>query len=293
MMILTASSPDLASAKELKKLVVTKTYPKQSEMNVMVESKVSIRFSETIQKGFGISKISFQGTGSNYIAYTYEIKGNILQIIPKKNLKYGTKYTVFIPANAIKNKSGKNMGEEYYFTFITEDDPDQYSGKEEQEAVGDSSHRISIEASMKDELSDEEKAYLIETLKSIGVNVKSVDVELIVAENAGESAEATEETAEASDIAEGASQDTSVETTNDNESDSFDVILVNSGDNRIPLIQALRRIAALGLREAKDIADNPPKVVKEGVSRVEAERAVTFLEEVGANASIVPHVHND
>jgi ribosomal protein L7/L12 len=286
--------PVLASAKGEKKLIITNTYPKKCEMNVMVESKVSIRFNEAIQKGYGISNISFQGTGSDYIAYTYEIKGNILQLIPKKNLKIGMKYTIIIPSNAIKDKSGNYMEEGYKLTFITEEDYVQNSGKEEQETTLDSSHRITIEAIMENELSDDEKAYLTETLRSIGVVVKSVDTEKIVAEDTGgEAAEVSEESAETSEVAEGASQDSGVEAVNDNEAVEFDVILVDSGGYKIQVIKVIREITTWGLRQAKDIADNPPKVVKEGVSREAAEEAARLLEEVGATTSIVPHDQND
>lgn len=65
------------------------------------------------------------------------------------------------------------------------------------------------------------------------------------------------------------------------EKDSFDVELVGAGDNKIAVIKVVREITGLGLKEAKGIVDSAPKVVKEGVSKDEAEELKKKIEEAG------------
>jgi large subunit ribosomal protein L7/L12 len=66
----------------------------------------------------------------------------------------------------------------------------------------------------------------------------------------------------------------------------FDVILASAGDQKIKVIKAVREITGLGLKEAKDLVDNTPKAVKEGVSKEEAEEVKAKLAEVGANVEV-------
>ena len=70
------------------------------------------------------------------------------------------------------------------------------------------------------------------------------------------------------------------------EKTSFDVILKEFGDKKIQVIKEVRALTALGLKEAKDLVDNAPKPVKEGVSKEEAEVAREKLEAVGAVVEI-------
>ncbi len=70
------------------------------------------------------------------------------------------------------------------------------------------------------------------------------------------------------------------------EQTEFDVILASPGDQKIKVIKAVREITGLGLKEAKEVVDNAPKAVKEGVSKEEAEEAKAKLEEVGANVEV-------
>ncbi len=70
------------------------------------------------------------------------------------------------------------------------------------------------------------------------------------------------------------------------EKTEFDVELTNVGDNKIKVIKAVREITGLGLKEAKEVVDGAPKVLKEGVSKEDAEAAKAKLEEVGATATI-------
>ncbi len=66
------------------------------------------------------------------------------------------------------------------------------------------------------------------------------------------------------------------------EKTSFDVVLKEIGEKKIQVIKEVRAITGLGLKEAKDLVDNAPKAVKEGVSKDEAEEAKSQLEAAGA-----------
>ena len=66
------------------------------------------------------------------------------------------------------------------------------------------------------------------------------------------------------------------------EKDEFDVELVAAGASKVKVIKAVREITGLGLKEAKELVDGAPKVVKEGVSKAEAEEIKAKLEGEGA-----------
>jgi len=66
------------------------------------------------------------------------------------------------------------------------------------------------------------------------------------------------------------------------EKTTFDVILASFGEKKIQVIKEVRALTGLGLKEAKDLVDNCPKPVKEGVSKEDAEAAKNQLEEAGA-----------
>ncbi|MFO7315703.1 MAG: 50S ribosomal protein L7/L12 [Bacilli bacterium] len=70
------------------------------------------------------------------------------------------------------------------------------------------------------------------------------------------------------------------------EKTEFDVVLANAGDQKIKVIKVVREITGLGLKEAKDLVDNAPKPLKEGVSKEEAEEIKAKLEEVGASIEL-------
>ena len=55
------------------------------------------------------------------------------------------------------------------------------------------------------------------------------------------------------------------------EKDSFDVELTSAGDSKVKVIKVVREVTGLGLKEAKDLVDSAPKVIKEGVSKAEAD----------------------
>jgi large subunit ribosomal protein L7/L12 len=70
------------------------------------------------------------------------------------------------------------------------------------------------------------------------------------------------------------------------EKTEFDVILTASGDKKIQVIKVVRELTGLGLKEAKSVADDAPKAVKEKVSKAEAQEMKKKLEEVGATIEI-------
>ena len=70
------------------------------------------------------------------------------------------------------------------------------------------------------------------------------------------------------------------------EKTEFDVELVAAGASKVKVIKVVREITGLGLKEAKDLVDNAPKVVKEAVSKEEAEEIKAKLEGEGAEVNI-------
>lgn len=70
------------------------------------------------------------------------------------------------------------------------------------------------------------------------------------------------------------------------EKDSFDVELTAAGDKKIATIKAVREITGLGLKEAKELVDGAPTMIKEGVATAEAEEIKAKLEEAGASITL-------
>ena len=70
------------------------------------------------------------------------------------------------------------------------------------------------------------------------------------------------------------------------EKTEFDVELTEAGDQKVKVIKFVREITGLGLKEAKDVVDGAPKVVKEQASKEEAEEIKKKLEEVGAKVTL-------
>ena len=70
------------------------------------------------------------------------------------------------------------------------------------------------------------------------------------------------------------------------EKTEFNVVLVDSGDKKINVIKVVRAITGLGLKEAKDAVEGTPSVLKEGVSKADAEAAKKELEEAGAKVEL-------
>ncbi|HHF43176.1 MAG: 50S ribosomal protein L7/L12 [Candidatus Aminicenantes bacterium] len=70
------------------------------------------------------------------------------------------------------------------------------------------------------------------------------------------------------------------------EKTEFTVILKEVGDKKINVIKTVREVTSLGLKEAKDLVDNAPKPIKEGISKEEAEEIKKKFEEVGATVEL-------
>jgi large subunit ribosomal protein L7/L12 len=70
------------------------------------------------------------------------------------------------------------------------------------------------------------------------------------------------------------------------EKTDFDVVLTETGANKVSVIKAVREITGLGLKEAKDLVDGAPKTVKEALPKADAEAAKKKLEEAGAKAEL-------
>ena len=70
------------------------------------------------------------------------------------------------------------------------------------------------------------------------------------------------------------------------EKTEFNVMLLETGANKVSVIKAVREITGLGLKEAKDLVDGAPKAVKEGIPKADAEAAKKKLEEAGAKAEL-------
>ena len=70
------------------------------------------------------------------------------------------------------------------------------------------------------------------------------------------------------------------------EKDEFNVMLTSAGSSKINVIKVVRSITSLGLKEAKELVDNAPKAIKEGVSKADADDIKTQLEEAGASVEL-------
>lgn len=75
-------------------------------------------------------------------------------------------------------------------------------------------------------------------------------------------------------------------TTAEAEQTEFDVILKSAGAAKLAVIKAVKELAGLGLKEAKELVDGAPKAVKEKVSKAEAEQIKSALEEAGAEVEV-------
>lgn len=71
------------------------------------------------------------------------------------------------------------------------------------------------------------------------------------------------------------------------EKSSYDVVLKNAGASKLAIVKLVREITGLGLKESKEIVDNAPGAIKEGVSKAEAEEMQKTLTEAGAEVELV------
>ena len=84
----------------------------------------------------------------------------------------------------------------------------------------------------------------------------------------------------------GAGAGGAAEAPEEEEKTAFDVVLTSAGGSKIAVIKVIRAATGLGLKEAKAVADEAPKAVKEGISREDADRLKAELEEAGATVEI-------
>ena len=70
------------------------------------------------------------------------------------------------------------------------------------------------------------------------------------------------------------------------EKDEFDVVIAAAGDKKIQVIKEVRGLTSLGLKEAKELVDNAPKAILEGVDKETAEKAKEVLEGAGATVEL-------
>ena len=70
------------------------------------------------------------------------------------------------------------------------------------------------------------------------------------------------------------------------EQTEFDVVLTGAGEKKVNVIKAVRELTGLGLKEAKEMVDSAPSVIKEGAGKDDAEAAKTKLEEAGASVEL-------
>jgi large subunit ribosomal protein L7/L12 len=70
------------------------------------------------------------------------------------------------------------------------------------------------------------------------------------------------------------------------EQTEFNVVLTAAGESKVNVIKAVRELTGLGLKEAKDLVDGAPKVIKEGVSKADADAALKKLIEAGATGEL-------
>ena len=70
------------------------------------------------------------------------------------------------------------------------------------------------------------------------------------------------------------------------EKSSFDVVLKAAGSNKLAVVKAVKELTGLGLKEAKDMVDGAPSVLKEGLAKAEAEGLKKQLEEAGAEVEL-------
>lgn len=73
---------------------------------------------------------------------------------------------------------------------------------------------------------------------------------------------------------------------NQEEKSDFDVVLAEIGESKMNVIKAVKEVTGLGLKDAKELVDNAPKAIKEGVPKADAEQMKAKLEEAGAKVEL-------
>jgi hypothetical protein len=162
-----------AAAKDTKAPTITKTSPVDKATDIMKECEIVIRFSELIKKGKTIDQINIISALGKTVAYTYEIKDNLLVVTPKTKLAYNMNYTVTIPSGAVKDAAGNILKKDKSFDFITEEDP----GKKSDTVEEGITYEIGLEATLQGEITQVMQQYLVQYLKMLGIEAKITKVD--------------------------------------------------------------------------------------------------------------------
>ncbi|MDF2909036.1 MAG: hypothetical protein K0R34_4357, partial [Herbinix sp.] len=152
-----------AAAKDTKAPTITKTSPVDEATDIMKECEIVIRFSEIIKSGKTVDQINIMSALGKEVAYSYEIKDNLLIITPKTKLDYNKNYTVTIPSGAVKDTAGNILKKDKSFDFITEEDP----GKKDVEAKEGITYNIGLEATLQGEFTPVMQQYLVQYLQQM------------------------------------------------------------------------------------------------------------------------------
>lgn len=102
---------------------VVSTEPVNDATSVTVNKTISVTFSEEVQAGTAYDSIAVKDAAGKAVEVTKSITGKVLGIKPNANLAYSTKYTVVIPAGAVKDLAGNALEQSYTFGFTTEAAP--------------------------------------------------------------------------------------------------------------------------------------------------------------------------
>jgi hypothetical protein len=162
-----------AAAKDTKAPTITKTSPVDKATDIMKECEIVVRFSEIIKNGKTVDQINIMSALGKEVAYSYEIKDNLLIITPKTKLAYNMNYTVTIPSGAVKDTAGNLLKKDKSFDFITEEDP----GKKTVEDKKGITYNIGLEATLQGEITPIMQQYLVQYLKMLGIEAKITKVE--------------------------------------------------------------------------------------------------------------------
>jgi methionine-rich copper-binding protein CopC len=175
---LSMTTPAYAAKKDTKAPTVTGTNPEEKATNIMIEDRIVVRFSEKVKKGKTIDQMILKGSGLDASDYTYELKDNLLTVIPKKKLNYNREYSLSIPAGAVKDAAGNGLKEAFNLSFITEEDPAAMKAADPAQM----NYRLEVEAELQGEFTENMKSYLVQYLKMFGINANITKVEKITKE---------------------------------------------------------------------------------------------------------------
>jgi ribosomal protein L7/L12/methionine-rich copper-binding protein CopC len=272
-MITLTATPVTAAAKDTKAPVITKSDPADCATDVMVDDTIVIRFSEAIKKGKSIAKINLKESDLISVAFTYEITGNLLKIMPKEKLKYDMIYTVSIPASAVKDAAGNNFARQYILTLITEADPNKAA-----DTAGNSDglkYILEIEAAFDSELTKDKIAYFTELLSMFGIDAKFLSVTKADDAAGNSSGEGNSGTGNPGGISADAKYS------------NYVLLLKDPGPEKAKVIKYISKLTGVSLSESKKMADGAPILLLKSVTLDQADTAKQKLEALEASVSVI------